>query len=110
MGAESLWEAYSAVRPNAPPPPLAPPPPPPPPPPAGRRPRARRTVAVGCLSLVVLLAVGTGFALLLSERLGNNITRVHDAFGALDEAMRPAPTGALTFLLVGTDSRSESTP
>jgi len=58
----------------------------------------------------VLLAAGVGFALVLSERLGNNVTRVHNAFGALDEATRPAPTGALTFLLVGTDSRSENTP
>ena len=41
------------------------------------------------------------------ERLGNNVARVHNAFGALDEATRPPPTGALTFLLVGTDSRSE---
>ena len=35
---------------------------------------------------------------------------MHDAFGALDESTRPPPTGALTFLLVGTDSRSETTP
>ncbi|MDT7581570.1 MAG: hypothetical protein QOK35_2834 [Pseudonocardiales bacterium] len=70
----------------------------------------RRAAAVGCLSLVLLLCVGAGFALVLSERLGNNVARVHNAFGALDEAARPAPTGALTFLLVGTDSRSESTP
>jgi LCP family protein required for cell wall assembly len=67
-------------------------------------------VAVGCLSLVLLLAAGAASALVLSERLGNNVTRVHDAFGALDEAARPAPTGALTFLLVGTDSRSDTTP
>jgi LCP family protein required for cell wall assembly len=70
----------------------------------------RRTLAIGCLSLVLLLAVAVGFTLVLSERLGNNVARVHDAFGALDEATRPAPTGALTFLLVGTDSRSEATP
>lgn len=110
MGAESLWEPYTAVRPTAPPPLPADPPPPPPPPAAERRPRLRRTAAAGCLSLVLLLAVGAGLALVLSERLGNNVTRVHDAFGALDEATRPAPTGALTFLLVGTDSRSETTP
>jgi LCP family protein required for cell wall assembly len=65
---------------------------------------------VGCLSLVVLLGTGIAFALVVSERLGNNVTRVHNAFGALDESARPPATGALTFLLVGTDSRSETTP
>jgi LCP family protein required for cell wall assembly len=56
-----------------------------------------------------VLTVGVGFALVVSERLGNNVTRVENAFGDLDEAARPVPTGGLTFLLVGTDSRSEST-
>ena len=112
MGTESLWEPYTPVRQEPAPPVLAPssPPPAPVPPEPPRRPRVRRTLTVGCLSLVLLLATGVGFALILSERLGNNVTRVHNAFGALDEAVRPAPTGALTFLLVGTDSRSETTP
>lgn len=112
MGTESLWEPHTAVRPKYPAPatPPTPPPPTPPPPLPKKRPRVGRTAAVGCLALVMLLAAGVGCALVLSERLGNNITRVHDAFGALDEAARPAPTGALTFLLVGTDSRSETTP
>ena len=65
---------------------------------------------MGCLSLVVLLGGGIGLALVLVERLGNNVARVHDAFGEVDESSRPPPTGALTFLLVGTDSRSEDTP
>ena len=104
-GAESLWEPYTPVRQQ----PASPLPPPPPPTPPGK-PRIRRTVAVGCLTLVVLLVAGVGFALVLSERLGNNVTRVQNAFGDLDEATRPAPTGGLTFLLVGTDSRSENTP
>src|SRR5690242_3866128 len=107
MGAESLWEPYTPVRPVPPP---TPPPPTPPPPPSRRRPRGRRAVMVGCLSLVVLLGAGIAVALVVSERLGNNVTRVHNAFGALDESTRPPPTGALTFLLVGTDSRSETTP
>src|SRR4051812_308850 len=104
MGAESLWKPYTPVRPPGPPPPPSPPPPAPP-----RRRRIRRTVAVGCLALVLVLAAGAGFAFVLSERLGNNVTRVQNAFGDLDEAARPAPTGALTFLLVAADSRSEST-
>jgi LCP family protein required for cell wall assembly len=106
MGAESLWEPYTPVRPDSP----TTPPPPAPPPPRGRRPRGRRAVAVGCLSPVVLLGAGIAFALVVSERLGDNVARVHNAFGALDESTRPPPTGALTFLLVGTDSRSETTP
>jgi LCP family protein required for cell wall assembly len=73
--------------------------------------------------VMIALAAGSSFlgliseylviipmALVLSERLGNNVTRVTNPFGALDEASRPAATGALTFLLVGTDSRSEATP
>ena len=44
-----------------------------------------------------------------SEQLGDNVARVQNAFGGLNEAERPPPTGALTFLLVGTDSRSEAT-
>ena len=65
---------------------------------------------MGCLSLVVLLGGGIGLALVLVERLGNNVALVHNAFGEVDESSRPPPTGALTFLLVGTDSRSEDTP
>ena len=105
MGTESLWEPHTPVRP----PPSTPSPPPeslePPAAPRGRR--VGRKVGFGCLTLVLLLGVGVVSALVLTERLGNNVTRVHNAFGALDEAARPAPTGALTFLLVGTDSRSE---
>lgn len=108
---ESLWEPYTPVRPDPTPPPAPEPSTPPEPPaPQPRRRRGRRAVAVGCLSLVVLLGGGVGLALVLSERLGNNVTRVHNAFGEVDESNRPLPTGALTFLLVGTDSRSEETP
>src|SRR6201999_308830 len=49
-------------------------------------------------------AVSVLFA--VSETLGDNVARIPDPFRALDQAARPAPTGALTFLLVGTDSRS----
>jgi LCP family protein required for cell wall assembly len=66
-------------------------------------------VLVG-LALVLLLVAGVGLMYVASERLGDNVTRVQNAFGGLDEAERPPPTGALTFLLVGTDSRSELTP
>ena len=62
------------------------------------------------LAVLVLFIGGVSLVYLVSEQLGNNISRVQNAFGGLDEATRPPPTGALTFLLVGTDSRSDSTP
>lgn len=69
--------------------------------------RGRRIAAVlGALVLALaLLVAGTLFA--LSESLGNNVDRVPDAFAGIDEATRPAATNSLTFLLVGTDTRSE---
>ncbi len=64
-------------------------------------------VLVG-LALVLLLVAGVSLMYVASERLGDNVTRVQNAFGGLDEAQRPPSTGALNFLLVGTDSLSES--
>ena len=74
---------------------------------APRRGRGRRIVAVlvALVLLLVLLVVGTVFA--VSEGLGNNITRVPGAFAGIDEATRPAVSDSLTFLLVGTDTRSD---
>jgi LCP family protein required for cell wall assembly len=104
MGAESLWEPHTPAR-------SQPSPPPPQPPPAAETHRRwfRRPVAVTGIALSLLLTAGLGLMYLASERLGNNVTRVQNAFGGLDEAARPPVTGALTFLLVGTDSRSETT-
>jgi LCP family protein required for cell wall assembly len=65
---------------------------------------------VAGLAVLVLFIGGVSLVYLVSEQLGDNITRFQNTFGGLDEATRPPPTGALTFLLVGTDSRSESTP
>jgi len=56
------------------------------------------------VAIVALAVAGTLFA--VSERLGDDVIRVPDPFAALDPATRPAPTAAMTFLLVGTDSRS----
>lgn len=72
----------------------------------GRR-RGRRIAAVlgALVLLLVLLLVGTVFA--VSEGLGNNIDRVPGAFAGIDEAARPAVSDSLTFLLVGTDTRSD---
>ena len=102
MGAESLWEPHTPVRP-------APPPPPPPRTSAGIA-SARAPAGSGGRSpwpgspCSLLFIGGLGLVYLASERLGDNVARVQNAFGGLDEAQRPPPTGALTFLLVGTDS------
>lgn len=75
--------------------------------PARRRGRGRRTAAVlgALVLLLVLLLVGS--VLVVSEGLGNNIDRVPNAFAGIDEATRPAVSDSLTFLLVGTDTRSD---
>ena len=76
--------------------------------PQPRRGRGRRIALVlgSLVLLLVLLVGGTVFA--VSENLGNNVTRVPDAFVGLDEAARPVATNSLTFLLVGTDTRSDT--
>ena len=104
MGAESLWEPQTPVRPPPPPsPPVNTPTPP-------KRARwFRRPVMVTGLALALLLVTGCTLMYVASERLGDNVARVQ-AFNGLNEADRPPSTGALTFLLVGTDSRSEATP
>ncbi len=70
-----------------------------------RRPRTRTPLVLGlALFLVLVAAAGALFA--VSESLGDNVGRIPDPFRALDRATRPAETAALTFLIVGTDSRS----
>ena len=72
---------------------------------APARPVRRPLVVLALAVAIVALAVaGTLFA--VSERLGDDVIRVPDPFAALDPATRPAPTAAMTFLLVGTDSRA----
>jgi LCP family protein required for cell wall assembly len=68
----------------------------------------RRTllVAGAVLGTLLLALVGGGFY--LSEHLGNNVDRVPNVFAPLDNATRPPATDAMTFLLVGTDTRSDS--
>ena len=51
--------------------------------------------------------VGSGY--LITENIGDNVKRVPDVFGRLDPAARPAGGTSLTFLLVGTDTRSGDT-
>lgn len=61
------------------------------------------------LAALLLVFGGVGVMYMISEHLGDNVARVQNAFAGLDEAARPPSTAALTFLLVGTDSRSETT-
>lgn len=69
--------------------------------------RGRRIALVlGAIVLVIVAIVG-GTAFVVSENLGNNVLRVPGAFAGLDESTRPAASEALTFLLVGTDTRSD---
>ncbi len=83
-------------------------------PPVRRRSRLRRTLLVmGIVVLVLAMVVGGGLWY-LTDRYAGNIARIPDVFDKLDPATRPdAPDRApgeegvpLTFLLVGSDSRS----
>lgn len=124
----SLWEPNTPVRPSsgsrratprtttptAPPagpltaPPGTPPGTPPggPPPPRGRW--YRRPLGVAALGLLLVVVAGLSGVYLASERLGDKVSRVENAFGGLDEVNRPPLTSALTFLLVATDSRTDT--
>ncbi|MGD9988023.1 LCP family protein [Pseudonocardia sp.] len=76
--------------------------------PPSRSPSSRRTrrilIGVGATLLVIVLGIAATIYF-VTETLGNNVTRVPGVFQGLP-ADRPADTGALTFLLVGTDSRA----
>jgi LCP family protein required for cell wall assembly len=73
-------------------------------------PAALRPLVLGLLLLLIVVLIG-GVALtrrLVAQDLDDNIVRVPDAFAGLEAAARPPATGALTFLVVGVDSRTES--
>jgi LCP family protein required for cell wall assembly len=68
--------------------------------------RGRRVAAIlGVLVLLLVVAAG-GVVYLLSESIGNNVVRVPNVFGPLNADARPPAQASLTFLLVGTDTRS----
>ncbi len=76
---------------------------------APRRPRRlvrRRTLVTAFLVILALAGVATAAGYLISEDISDNVKRVPGVFTGLDPATRPAPGKSLTFLLVGTDSRS----
>lgn len=66
----------------------------------------RRTLLVLLAAVLILLLAFAGAIVALTASIGNDIPRIPDAFKNLDAGSRPAGTGATTFLLVGTDSRS----
>ena len=56
--------------------------------------------------MLALASLGTAVFYLVGENIGENVKRVPDVFSPIDPATRPAEGKSLTFLLVGTDSRS----
>ncbi|MCF6508459.1 LytR family transcriptional regulator [Blastococcus sp. MG754426] len=72
-------------------------------------------IGLGVLALVLGLVAGGGFWF-LADRWAGNIDRVSDVFAELPEEARPAPATPqqaageepVTFLLVGSDTRTES--
>ncbi|MGY2066400.1 LCP family protein [Blastococcus sp. SYSU DS0619] len=77
--------------------------------------RGRRVLfSLGVLTLVLVVLVGGGFWF-LADRWAGNIDRVSDVFADLENEARPAPATPqqeageepITFLLVGSDTRSE---
>jgi LCP family protein required for cell wall assembly len=79
--------------------------------PDGGRHRVLRRVLIsaGILALLLALVVGGGIWF-LTDRWAGNIDRVSDVFGGIDDSSRPAPatSDAVTFLLVGSDTRGET--
>jgi len=69
--------------------------------------RVRRTLVVVAVIVLVLFGLAVAGIMTLTEKLGDNIARVPDAFNGLDGSTRPPATEGLTFLLVGTDTRSD---
>ena len=82
--------------------------------PRRRRRRARRLLLAVVLVLLALLALPVGGLWVASERYAGNVERIPSALPAVPEQQRPqkAPAGpaskSLTFLLVGSDARSDA--
>ena len=82
-----------------------------------RRTLRRVLISLGVLALVVGLVAGGGLWY-VSNRYAGNIDRIPDVFSGLEEETRPAPATPareaadepVTFLLVGSDTRSETAP
>jgi LCP family protein required for cell wall assembly len=85
--------------------------------PTRHRSMRRVLISLAVLGLVLALTVGAGLWF-LTNRYAGNIDRVPDVFAGLDQEARPAPATPaqaaadepVTFLLVGSDTRSETAP
>jgi LCP family protein required for cell wall assembly len=85
-------------------------------PPTRRRILRRVLISLGILALVLAVIVGGG-VWFLTERYAGNIDRISNAFNGLDQKARPAESSPIhgtgtpvTFLLVGSDTRSHFGP
>lgn len=71
--------------------------------------RRTRRILVGLVAVVLVLLGGAAAAIyVVTEQIGNNVSRVPNVFGPLDMAQRPAVGPGLTFLLMGTDTRANT--
>ena len=76
---------------------------------AAYRPRrlTRRRILAIALGAVIVCSVSVAVLTTMTETLGDNVPRVPGAFDGVAESNRPPASDGETFLLVGTDSRSD---
>src|SRR6476619_3662131 len=75
-----------------------------PPPARGRK--VVRVFAVVALGLLILVGLGAAAVVITFAQLGDNIPRVSNVFGGLDDSQRPTHIAdRVSFLIMGTDSR-----
>ena len=70
-------------------------------------PPTHHTLLVIAVIAVVLIVLVTAVVMTITDKLGDDVVRVPDAFKGLDASARPPAADGLTFLLVGTDTRSD---
>ncbi len=75
-------------------------------PPPRRRRRARQALLISIGGLLGLVLLAAGGLYVVGERLTGNVERLPGVFVGLDPGQRPEDDEGLTFLLVGSDSRS----
>ena len=65
-----------------------------------------RVFAVVALGLLILVGLGAAAVVITFAQLGDNIPRVSNVFGGLDDSQRPTHIAdRVSFLIMGTDSR-----
>ena len=68
----------------------------------------QHTLIVLAVGSAVLFGLVVTTILTITERLGDHVTRLPDTFAGLEDVPRPSPADGTTFLLVGTDTRSDT--